>query len=83
MVFTVLYEQAQKVTSRFLFKIMFLMHSTLAFLTRKSAALLENEELQKLLDLLEDNLSPPVEDRMINFEDYLKVRCYDKLFKGG
>ena len=59
------------------------MHSTLAFLTRKSAALLENEELQKLLDLLEDNLSPPVEDRMINFEDYLKVRCYDKLFKGG
>jgi hypothetical protein len=44
-----------------------------AFLTRKSAALLENEELQKLLDLLEDNLSPPVEDRMINFEDYLKV----------
>ena len=45
----------------------------LAFLTRKSAALLENEELQKLLDLLEDNLSPPVEDRMINFEDYLKV----------
>ena len=70
-------------TSHFLFKIMFLMHSTLAFLTRKSAALLENEELQKLLDLLEDNLSPPVEDRMINFEDYLKVRCYDKLFKGG
>ena len=44
-----------------------------AFLTRKSAALLENEELQKLLDLLEDNLSPPIEDRMINFEDYLKV----------
>ena len=47
-----------------------------AFLTRKSAALLENEELQKLLDLLEDNLSPPVEDRMINFEDYLKVNFY-------
>ena len=47
-----------------------------AFLTRKSAALLENEELQKLLDLLEDNLSPPVEDRMINFEDYLKVKFY-------
>ena len=50
-------------------------HFTPAFLTRKSAALLENDELQRLLDLLEENVSPPIDDahRMINFDDYLKV----------
>lgn len=50
--------------------------SRAAFLTRKSAALLENDELQRLLDLLEENVSPPIDDahRMINFDDYLKVK---------